>query len=91
MPLTGKITTLFQDNTKKLPLFPRTKTDAVSNKDGETLTKILKDMKDRWDGCWIDFKDEDGNDVDEPYIHWNTDKNGKPITTGLTYVEDEVF
>ena len=21
-------------------------------------------------GCWIEFKDADGNPTDEPYIHW---------------------
>lgn len=32
-------------------------------------------------GTWIDFYDEDGNETDEPYIHWNVDENGKPIKT----------
>lgn len=91
MSLTGKITTLFQDKTKQLPLFPRTKVKAVSDDEGNALTKILTDMDAKWAGAWIDFTDEEGNDVEEPYIHWAVDENGNPIKTGLTFAEDSEF
>ena len=92
MSLTGNITILFQDKEKQLPLFPRTKIKAISDDDGNALTKILADMDTKWAGCWIDFTDEDGNSTNEPYLHYAVDENGNPVyKPEISLAEDGEF
>ena len=45
------------------------------------ITVIVKNINDeittvdnKWNGCWIEFTDENGNPTDEPYIHWYTEE-----------------
>ena len=44
MAITGKIQTVFSDKARTKPVFPRTKTTAVSDETGKTLDKILEDI-----------------------------------------------
>lgn len=46
MALTGKITTFFSDKAKTKPMFPFTKTKAVSDDNGVTLDVLLDGMND---------------------------------------------
>ena len=91
MALTGKITTFFSDKAQTKPMFPFTKTKAVSNDDGVILDTLLNEINEKFAGCFISFTDEDGNPTDEPYIHYAVDEDGNPVYTGLSYVEEGEF
>jgi hypothetical protein len=45
MALTGKITTFFSDKAKTKPIFPFTKTKAVSDDDGVILDELLDEIE----------------------------------------------
>lgn len=49
--------------------------EIVDNLTTNDSTKVLSAaqgvvLNNKWNGCWIEFTDEDGNPTDEPYIHW---------------------
>ena len=39
-----------------------------------TMNDNITMVDNKWSGCWIEFKDEEGNKTDEPYIHWYTNE-----------------
>ena len=59
---------------------------------GENEDYLTKDeFQQTISGTWIDFTDEDGNETDEPWIHWAVDENGKPVKCGFVFAETTQF
>lgn len=47
----------------------------------DAIYNNMEQMVNSLGGVWFSFTDDAGNPTKEPFIHWNTDDDGNPITT----------
>ena len=59
----------------------------------EMSDAVLEEAKVVLGGCWIEFKDENGNPTNEPYVHWIVDEESGVVAADFIFptAEDQKY